>query len=132
MPKISAKQLHVYDFTVDELSTFLASVQENARHSMIVPGEGRVRERTARRVEQTMRDSKVDSTAKLPTSDQPSGLHVSLPVDKKMLDDWLRKEIDDLPPIGQYVAVQPPRSPDVALRVRWETDDSKPQAKGKS
>lgn len=120
MPKSTTKQLHVHDFTADELNTFLALAQKNAKLSVLVPGEGRVREQTAQRVEKMMRDAKADSVAKLLISDQPSGFHVSLPIDKQTLDDWLRKEIADLPPIGKYAVVQPPRNPDVALRVRWE------------
>lgn len=120
MPKATSQRLEQRDFTHAELAPFLASAQKNATGALLVHGEGRAREATTERLQQRMKAAKVEKMADLPHKHQPSGLHLSFAIDKQMLDDWLRPQIKDLRPIGQYMVVQPPRNPEVALRVRWE------------
>jgi hypothetical protein len=122
MPITTNKQLHIHDFSAEELMSFVAEAQANGKMEfcMLVPGAGKTQELTQQIVRTKIADVKVANMAELPASDRPSGLHVSMPVDCQMLDDWLRPQIPDLPEIGQYAVVQPQRLPDVALRVRWE------------
>lgn len=134
MPQATTKQLHIRDFTLAEMNGFIAAAHDVVALDccVLIPGEGRAQQATIQRAQAKMQEVKVGNMTALPAADQPSGLHVSFPVDKQMLDDWLRPQIKDLPEIGKYVVVQPPRNPDVALRVRWEDDsDSSSVAKGK-
>jgi hypothetical protein len=123
MAQATIKQFHIHDFTADEVKSLLSAVRDklSADDMILATGEGQVRERMMQRVQEKVRQRKIENVSNLPLADQPTGLHVSTPIDKKMLDDWLRKEIKDLPSIGKYVTiVNPQGNPDAALRVRWE------------
>lgn len=124
MPTITSKSFKVHDFSAEEVALFMAAIQADGKmmpeSCMLVPAAGKAQELTRQSVQAKMDDAKVSSMADLPASDRPCGLHVSMPVDCQMLDDWLRPQIEGLPEIGKYAVVQPPRLPDVALRVRWE------------
>lgn len=132
MPHVVTKQFQVREFTAAEVLGFVVVARSKVDLDccILVPGEGRVSDTTARRARVKMREAKAESIATLPTADQPSGLHLSLMIDKQMLDDWLRPQIPDLPEIGRYMVVQPPRNPDVSLRVRWEEATTTPTRRG--
>lgn len=126
MPQYNTKQLHTHDFTHEEVASFKASVPITPEQAMVVPGEGKARELTQHRVQAKLGElravAKAGETPTLAPQDRPSGLGIWLPLDLQTLDDWLRPQIPELPPIGSYAVVQPPRNPDVALRVRWEEE----------